>query len=71
MIGIVAVIPPFLLFLWTLNSKLHVWSRHRELMEAYLTPLFGSWSILQFTLISVCAGISEEALFLGAIVLLR
>ena len=36
-------------------------------MEAYLPPLFGNWSILQLTIISVCAGISEEALFRGAI----
>ena len=36
-------------------------------MESYLGPLFGNWSILQLTLISVCAEISEEALFWGAI----
>jgi membrane protease YdiL (CAAX protease family) len=67
MIGVVAAIPPFLFFLWTLNSKLRVWSRHKELMEAHLGPLFGNWSILQLIIISVCAGISEEALFRGAI----
>jgi membrane protease YdiL (CAAX protease family) len=67
LIGVVAAIPPFLLFLWTLKSRLRVWSRHKELMEAFLQPLFGNWSIMQLTLISVCAGISEEALFRGAI----
>jgi uncharacterized protein len=36
-------------------------------METYLGPLFGNWSILQLALISVCAGISEEAFFRGAI----
>lgn len=63
----VAAFPPFLFFLWTLKSSLRVWSRHKDLMEAHLGPLFGNWSILQLTLISVCAGISEEALFRGAI----
>ena len=66
-IGILAAIPPFLFFLWTLKSKLHVWSRHKELMESLLRPLFGNWSILQLTLISICAGLSEEAFFRGAI----
>jgi uncharacterized protein len=66
LIGIVAAVPPFLFFLWTLNSKLHVWSLHKELMQSYLRPLFGNWSIL-LAFISVCAGISEEAFFRGAI----
>ena len=34
---------------------------------AVYKPLFGNWSILQLTLISVCAGLSEEAFFRGAI----
>ena len=67
LIGIVAAIPPFLFFLWTLNSSLHVFSRHRQLMESLLRPLFGNWSILQLFAISLVAGISEEAFFRGAI----
>ena len=66
-IGIVAAIPPFLFFLWTLNSRLHVFTRHKQLMESLLRPLFGKWSILQLAIISLCAGISEEAFFRGAI----
>jgi len=66
-IGIVAAIPPFVFFLWTLNSSLHVFSRHRQLMESLLRPLFGNWSILQLFAISLVAAISEEAFFRWAI----
>jgi uncharacterized protein len=67
LIGIVAAIPPFVFFLWTLNSRLHVFSRHRQLMGSLLQPLFGSWSVLQLMVISIIAGVSEEAFFRGAI----
>jgi membrane protease YdiL (CAAX protease family) len=67
LIGIVAAIPPFLFFLWTLNSRLHAFFRHRQLMESLLRPLFGNWSVLQLFAISLVAGISEEAFFRGAI----
>ena len=36
-------------------------------MESSLRPLFGNWSIVQLAIISLCAGISEEAFFRGAI----
>jgi membrane protease YdiL (CAAX protease family) len=67
LIGIVTAIPPFVFFLWTLNSQLHVFSRHKKLMESLLRPLLGNWSIVQLAFISLCAGISEEAFFRGAI----
>jgi membrane protease YdiL (CAAX protease family) len=67
LIGIVAAIPPFVFFLWTLNTSLHVFSRHRQLMGSLLQPLFGNWSVLQLLVISIIAGISEEAFFRGAI----
>ena len=67
LIGIVAAIPPFLLFLWTLNSKLQICSHHRHLFDSVLRPLFGGWSILQLLVISLIAGVSEEAFFRGAI----
>jgi uncharacterized protein len=67
LIGIVAAIPPFLFFLWTLNSSLHGFARHTQLMESLLRPLFASWSILQLLGISIIAGVSEEAFFRGAI----
>ena len=67
LIGVVAAIPPFLFFLWTLNSHFQICSNHRHLFETVLRPLFGIWSILQLLVISLIAGISEEAFFRGAI----
>jgi hypothetical protein len=66
-IGIVAAIPPFAFFLWTLNSRLYVFSRQKQFMELLLRPRLGNWSILQLAIISICAGISEEAFFRGAV----
>lgn len=65
--GVVAAVPPFLFFLWTLTSSLPLFSPHRQLLESLLRPLFGSWSILQLFVISLIAGVSEEAFFRGAI----
>jgi membrane protease YdiL (CAAX protease family) len=67
LIGVVAAIPPFIFFLWTLKSKLVVFARHRHLMESLVLPIFQRWSIFQLAIISVLAGISEEAFFRGAI----
>ncbi len=67
LIGIVASIPPFIFFLWTLKSNLWVFSRHRHLFESSLRPIFGTWSLLELAIISLLAGICEEALFRGAI----
>jgi membrane protease YdiL (CAAX protease family) len=67
LIGIVGAIPPFLFFVWSLNSNLHAFARHKELMESLLRPVFGNWSLLQLAIISTCAGISEEAFFRGAV----
>ena len=36
-------------------------------MGSLLQPLFGNWSVLQLLVISIIAGISEEAFFRGAI----
>jgi uncharacterized protein len=67
LIGIVAAIPPFAFFIWTLNSELHICLHHRHSCESLLRPLFGKWSALQLLVLSVIAGISEEAFFRGAI----
>ena len=67
LIGSLAAIPPFLFFLWTLSSGLHVFQRHKQLMESLLRPLLGNWSVLQLFVISLVAGISEEAFFRGAV----
>jgi uncharacterized protein len=67
LIGIVAAIPPFVFFIWTLNSKLQLCTNHQHLFESLLRPLLGRWSILQLFTISLTAGISEESFFRGAI----
>ncbi len=67
LIGGLAAVPLLLFFVWTLKSEIGLLSRHRQMMESLLLPLFGSWSILQLAVISLIAGISEEALFRGAI----
>ena len=66
-IGVLAAVTPFLFFMWTLNSRLPLFLRHRDLLEFALRPMFGEWSILQLLTISIVAGISEEAFFRGAI----
>jgi membrane protease YdiL (CAAX protease family) len=65
--GIAATLPPFFFFIWTLKSKLPVFLRHRDLLESVLRPMFGKWSIPQLLALSIIAGLSEEALFRGAI----
>jgi uncharacterized protein len=67
LIGIVAAFPPLAFYIWTLNSKLQICSHHRNLFESVLRPLFGKWSILQLLVLSLIAGISEEAFNRGAI----
>jgi membrane protease YdiL (CAAX protease family) len=67
LIGTVAAIPPFVFFLWTLNSKLRLCANHQHLFESLLRPLLGRWWILQLFTISLIAGVSEEAFFRGAI----
>jgi uncharacterized protein len=66
-LGIVAAIPPFEFFIWTVNSNLQICSHYRHLFEFVLRSLFSKWSILQLLVISLIAGISEEAFFRGAI----
>jgi membrane protease YdiL (CAAX protease family) len=65
-IGIVAAIPPFLFFVWTLNSNLLICSLHRHPFESVLRPLFAKWSVLHRLIISLIAGLSEEAFIRGA-----
>jgi len=66
-IGVAAAIPLFLFFLWTLKSKLPVLSRHRHVLDFLIRQLFGRWPIWQLAVISICAGVCEEALFRGAL----
>jgi hypothetical protein len=67
LIGVLASIPPFLFFVWTLKTRLPLFVRHQELLNSLIRRIFGNWSILQLFVISICAGISEEAFFRGAV----
>lgn len=67
LVGTVAAVPPFVFFLWSLQSNIVVFTRQRDLLETLLRPLFGRWSVVQLGVISVIAGLAEEALFRGAI----
>ena len=51
LMGILAAIPPFLFFLWTLKTRLHVFSQHKQLMESLLRPILGNWSLWQLFVI--------------------
>jgi membrane protease YdiL (CAAX protease family) len=66
-LGCAAAVPPLLFFWWTLSSRLRLLADHRRLLERFVPLLFGNWSVLLFALISLVAGICEEALFRGAI----
>lgn len=66
-LGIAASIPLCALFWWMMGSSLEPLARIRRLLVGSLTPLFGSWSLLQLAFVSVLAGISEEILFRSVI----
>ncbi len=65
-IGIAAALPLLVFFVWTMRSKLPVFAHHRELLDMVM-KLFAGWAIWQLAVISICAGVCEEALFRGAI----
>lgn len=67
LIGFLAAIPPFGFFVWTLKSKFQVFAQHRQFLDLLLRPLFSRWPMLQLFILSVFAGIGEEAFFRGAI----
>jgi membrane protease YdiL (CAAX protease family) len=66
-IGVIATVLPLIFFFWASKSTLPVFVRHQSLMDSLLPLIFGEWSVLQLTLISLCAGVAEETLFRDAI----
>lgn len=67
LLGCAGAIPMFIAFRWTLRSPSPHLALIRRFLEHVVRPIFGSWSILQLVVISVLAGICEEALFRGLI----
>ncbi len=51
-VGIIAALPPWLVFYWTLKSENQAVAPHRHLLEQWVRPLFSRWSLLQLALIS-------------------
>jgi membrane protease YdiL (CAAX protease family) len=66
-IGVLAALPLLVFFVWTMKSRLPVLVRHRSLLSSVIPKLFAGWANWQLAVISLCAGVCEEALFRGAI----
>jgi membrane protease YdiL (CAAX protease family) len=65
--GVLATIPPLLVFLWCMHSQWRPIVRLVDEVEDSILPLFENCSLIDFALISVLAGVAEEALFRGVI----
>lgn len=65
--GALAVGPMLLAFAWLLRSRVKFAANMRRFFEHVIRPVLGSWSIVQLAVISMLAGICEEALFRGAL----
>jgi uncharacterized protein len=59
----VATVPMLALFLWTLHSRHPSMVSHRRLVNGLIRPLFQDWSLAQLAIISLLAGLCEEAFF--------
>ena len=65
--GVVAVAPMLLGYAWVLRSHTGFAASIRRFFEHVIRPVFGEWSLAQLAVISLLAGICEEALFRGAL----
>ena len=65
--GVAAALPMFAVFYWELHSAWRGFASIRRFLEHVVRPVFGPWSILQLLVISILAGVCEEALFRGLI----
>ena len=57
----------FLLLVWSTRSQWKVLTRLFREVEDQVVPLFAACSVLEFAVISVLAGVAEEALFRGVL----
>ena len=65
--GVAAAVPPALIFVWSCSSP---WPPVRAIhgaLEAFARPIFGQFSTAQLLVISLIAGVAEEALFRAAL----
>jgi len=63
LLGVLGIVPPLILFLWSLRSKAFWLVQHRMVVNRLVESAFGDWSILRLAIISALAGLCEEALF--------
>ncbi|MGC8886221.1 MAG: CPBP family intramembrane glutamic endopeptidase [Verrucomicrobiia bacterium] len=63
--GIAFAIPPFILLLIILRSDLNPFKRIKEILYNFVDSYLGFCSVYQLALLSLVAGIGEEALFRG------
>ncbi len=66
-LGIAGTVPLLVLFWWMLRTRLPPLSEIRDFLEAVVRPMFCQWTIPQLAVISLLAGVSEEALFRAVI----
>lgn len=62
-VGLTAVVPMYVFFLWMLGSSTSLFQTTRRTLEVSIRPLFDKWSILELAIISTLAGICEELFF--------
>jgi membrane protease YdiL (CAAX protease family) len=65
--GLAATVPMLLGYGWLLRSSTNFAAGMRRFFEHVIRPIFGPWSILQLAVISLLAGVCEEALFRGVL----
>ncbi|MCZ7639496.1 MAG: CPBP family intramembrane metalloprotease [Verrucomicrobia bacterium] len=65
--GVAFAVPLLAFFGWAMHSRLRPLAQIRELLDERFVPLLGYWSVGQIALISLLAGIGEEALFRGSL----
>ncbi len=66
-LGTVATIPLLAVFLWLQYSRIESLNDLQELIQKQIVPLFSKATFLELGLISLAAGLGEEALFRGVI----
>jgi membrane protease YdiL (CAAX protease family) len=66
-LGVAATVPLLLGFYWTIRTSWPVLVRLRRVIEEQVTPLFAGCTVWGIAVISILAGVGEEALFRGII----
>jgi len=66
-LGLLAVGPAAALFAWCMRSAWPPLVSYRAFLQSLLHPLFAGWSRVQILVISILAGLCEEAFFRGAL----